>query len=62
MKFKQLRAVSDFLGEEDGTTAVEYAVMIGSILIVCLAAFAFLSAQTNQSFESSSSAISGATN
>jgi len=42
--------VVGFLGEEDGPTAVEYAVMLALIVLVCLAAIALIGQQTAQNF------------
>ena len=39
-------AAGRFAGEEDGPTAVEYAVMLAAILIVCLAAVATIGTST----------------
>jgi len=55
-----LRAILTFLGEEDGPTAVEYAVMLALIVAVCISSVGFLATQTADSFNSSSDAISGA--
>ena len=55
-------AVLSFLREEDGPTAVEYAVMLALILAVCIASVQFMAAQTIQSFQDSGQAISGAFN
>jgi pilus assembly protein Flp/PilA len=53
-------AIIDFLCEEDGATAVEYAVMLALIIAVCIASVSFLAAQTAESFNTSASAIAGA--
>ena len=55
-------AVVDFLIEEEGPTAVEYAVMLGAILAVVIAAVTFLGTQNRDSLENSATAISGAVN
>jgi pilus assembly protein Flp/PilA len=44
-----LRLVS-FLKNEDGPTAVEYAVMLALILVVCIAAITTLGSQANATF------------
>ncbi|KAA5544388.1 Flp family type IVb pilin [Roseiconus nitratireducens] len=49
-----------FWRDEDGTTAVEYAVMLALIIAVCLGAVNTLTNETKESFDRSSSAISGA--
>ena len=53
-------AITDFLLEEDGPTAVEYAVMLAFIIAVCIASVSFLAAQTAESFNTSAEAIAGA--
>ena len=55
-------AFVSFLSDEEGATAVEYAVMLGLILAVCIVAMAFLGTQNRNSFEDSASRISGAVN
>lgn len=40
----------DFLKNEDGPTAVEYAIMIGLIISVCFATVAVFGTSTNNSF------------
>jgi len=52
--------VVDFLRREDGPTAVEYAVMLALIIVVCIAAIATLGSNANTTFSSVGSAI-GAT-
>ncbi len=44
------RTVVDFLKREDGPTAVEYAVMLALIVVVCIAAVASIGGNTNASF------------
>jgi len=39
-----------FLREEDGPTAVEYAVMLALIIVVCLTAISFIGQQANNTF------------
>jgi pilus assembly protein Flp/PilA len=39
-----------FLKEEDGPTAVEYAVMLALIIVVCIAAITTLGSNANQTF------------
>ena len=41
-----------FLVNEDGPTAVEYAVMLALIIVVCLAAIQALGTNTNATFNS----------
>jgi pilus assembly protein Flp/PilA len=44
------RSVVKFLREEDGPTAVEYAVMLALIIVVCIAAITTLGSNASQSF------------
>jgi pilus assembly protein Flp/PilA len=53
-------SVVDFLREEDGPTAVEYAVVLSLIIGVCVASVNLLSEATVGSFNESSDAITGA--
>jgi pilus assembly protein Flp/PilA len=47
----QLRQrVVDFVQKEDGPTAVEYAVMLALIIVVCLAAIQILGKNANSAF------------
>ena len=55
-------SIVDFLCEEDGPTAVEYAVILAMIVIGCIGAVNFMAAQTKESFDTSGAAISGAFN
>lgn len=43
-------AVVNFVEREDGPTAVEYAVMLALIIVVCLAAITTLGQNANQTF------------
>lgn len=43
--------VQRFLVSEDGPTAVEYAVMLALIIIVCLTAIANIGTNANQTFQ-----------
>jgi pilus assembly protein Flp/PilA len=43
-------AVSAFLNNEDGPTAVEYAVMLALIIVVCIATITTLGSNTNNTF------------
>ena len=42
--------VKDFVRREDGPTAVEYAVMLALIIVVCIAAITTLGKNANQTF------------
>ena len=44
------KKVVEFLKREDGPTAVEYAVMLALIVVVCLAAITSLGKNANNSF------------
>ena len=43
-------AVERFLRDEDGPTAVEYAVMLALIIVVCIAAITSLGGAANSTF------------
>lgn len=45
------KSVQRFLASEDGPTAVEYAVMLALIIVVCLAAVSALGSNANAKFE-----------
>ena len=45
------KKVQRFLVSEDGPTAVEYAVMLALIVIVCLAAIQAIGTNANQTFQ-----------
>ena len=49
--------VVKFLKKEDGPTAVEYAVMLALIVVVCIAAITTLGSNTNATFSYVGSAI-----
>jgi pilus assembly protein Flp/PilA len=44
------RQLVEFLKKEDGPTAVEYAVMLALIIVVCIAAIAALGSNANNTF------------
>ena len=44
------RRLISFLKKEDGPTAVEYAVMLALIIVVCLAAITAIGSNTNETF------------
>ena len=44
--------VRNFLQREDGPTAVEYAVMLALIIVVCIAAITTLGSNANNTFSS----------
>jgi pilus assembly protein Flp/PilA len=46
------RTVVQFMKKEDGPTAVEYAVMLALIIVVCIAAITTLGSNANNTFSS----------
>ena len=54
---KCVREVVQFLKREDGPTAVEYAVMLALIVVVCIAAITAIGSASNQTFSRVGSAI-----
>jgi pilus assembly protein Flp/PilA len=44
------QAVVNFLHQEDGPTAVEYAVMLALIVVVCITAITALGSNANKTF------------
>jgi pilus assembly protein Flp/PilA len=51
--------VVDFLNREDGPTAVEYAVMLALIIVVCITAITALGSNANKTFTGVSNTIGG---
>ena len=51
------RRVVEFLKAEDGPTAVEYAVMLALIIVVCIAAISVLGSNANGTFANVGSAV-----
>jgi pilus assembly protein Flp/PilA len=49
-----------FLKQEDGPTAVEYAVMVALVIVVCLTAIGTLGSQANASFSTTGAKIQAA--
>ena len=49
---KCLAAVKRFINNEDGPTAVEYAVMLALIIVVCLTAVQAIGTNANATFQS----------
>ncbi len=54
-KFAQ--AVVNFMKREDGPTAVEYAVMLALIIVVCITAITALGTNANKTFTNVSSTM-----
>jgi pilus assembly protein Flp/PilA len=50
----------EFLQREDGPTAVEYAVMLALIIVVCIGAITTLGANANTTFSEVGSAVATA--
>jgi len=44
------RALVNFLAKEDGPTAVEYAVMLALIIVVCITAITAIGTNANKTF------------
>ena len=54
-----LRRTRQFLVSEDGPTAVEYAVMLALIIVVCLTAIQAIGTNANSTFNSVATAMPG---
>lgn len=52
-----LQLLKRFMVEEDAPTAVEYAVMLSLIVIVCLTAIALIGTNANLTFEAIAAAL-----
>jgi pilus assembly protein Flp/PilA len=52
-----LSRIKSFLSREDGPTAVEYAVMLALIIVVCIAAITALGTNANATFTNVSNTI-----
>jgi pilus assembly protein Flp/PilA len=57
--FSMLHLIKKFLREEDGPTAVEYAVMLALIIAVCIGAVNTMAHATADSFETSAKNLDG---
>lgn len=53
--------VCRFLSSEDGPTAVEYAVMLALIVVVCLTAISSIGTNAKNTFQSVSDSLAGGT-
>lgn len=51
------QAVAEFLRREDGPTAVEYAVMLALIIVVCITAITTLGTNASAKFQSVATTI-----
>ena len=49
--------IQRFLASEDGPTAVEYAVMLALIIVVCIATIRLIGTNANASFTSTAAAL-----
>jgi pilus assembly protein Flp/PilA len=58
---KFVQKVAEFLQREDGPTAVEYAVMLALIIVVCITAITALGTNANKTFTNVSGAIGSTT-
>jgi len=56
---KFYQSVANFLVKEDGPTAVEYAVMLALIIVVCIAAITTLGQNANNTFTTVGNAVGG---
>lgn len=56
---KFMTKVEKFLKSEDGPTAVEYAVMLALIIIVCLTAITAVGDAANTAFEQIAASLNG---
>ena len=56
---KFLAAVKQFIDDESGPTAVEYAVMLALIIVVCITAITTLGTNANKTFGSVGTTIGG---
>ena len=56
---KLITKVQKFMQAEDGPTAVEYAIMLALIVIVCIAAVGQIGAATNTAFEAVANELNG---
>ena len=52
-----LKKINRFLASEDGPTAVEYAVMLALIIVVCISAVAAVGTETSELFFDTSNKI-----
>ena len=54
-----LKSLVSFVKKEDGPTAVEYAVMLSLIIVVCIASIATLGKNANQTYSFVGSNVKG---
>jgi pilus assembly protein Flp/PilA len=58
---KVFQSVANFLKREDGPTAVEYAVMLALIIVVCITAITAIGTNANKTFNNVASNLTSAT-
>jgi len=58
---KFCQSVANFLKREDGPTAVEYAVMLALIIVVCITAITAIGTNANKTFNNVASNLNTAT-
>jgi pilus assembly protein Flp/PilA len=56
-----IQSVVNFLQREDGPTAVEYAVMLALIIVVCITAITAIGTNANKTFSNVASNLTAAT-
>jgi len=54
-----LKSLVEFMKREDGPTAVEYAVMLALIVVVCIAAVTAIGTASSSTFSKVGSAVKG---
>ncbi|MCM2374474.1 Flp family type IVb pilin [Rhodopirellula sp. ICT_H3.1] len=54
------RSIRNWIADEEGTTAVEYAVMVAMIAVVCMVGVNLMTEAAEESFSSSAAAIGNA--
>jgi pilus assembly protein Flp/PilA len=59
MLTRMKKAIVTFVRREDGPTAVEYAVMLALIIIVCIISITSLGTNVNKTFTKVSSTLAG---
>ncbi len=53
-----IHSIAQFLDRDDGATSVEYAVMLGLIIVVCIGAVAMVGGETSDLWDGNSSSVS----
>jgi len=52
-----VKAIVNFMNDESGPTAVEYAVMLALIVVVCIGAVTYIGSSANSTFSNAGSAV-----